>query len=557
MPKANEKLNNWKAEIRRGLNYQEVFGERKMWNTYYNYYHGNWKSDIYAVNKVFSILRSMIPRVYFRNPKILITGKRPEFEAKAVVNQAVANLLIRQMGIKQTLKKIIQDVFFCNRGMIKIGYSSQYGALSHLGKKALPANERLEYSTLVQQNFPWALRTNPENFVVPWGTSDLQTNTRWVAHRVVRLLDDVKKDTIYENTSDLKGGYVRKLRGKEEQQEGISDYIESGQAKTAAEYQGKNLEWVDIWEVRDLKRGEVLALNLNHNKFLRNPTEDTLQIDGAPFVDLCFNPDNDVYWGPSDVKIMAPLQEELNETRTQMSRHRKLNLIKFLYDSGKILPEEFNKLMDGEVGGGLGINELTRDSVVVFPIGEPVQLRQDAMDIERDLRDTVGFSRTDEGEYAGPPRRTKAEIQAVQSGHWIRVDERRDLVADFLIEVVKRVLQIVYKQWNQAQVIAVVGPDNAVHWVRYTGAELHGDYELEVDMDTGQPVTSETQRAEAEKLLALFTGRPDLVNERELAKGVLKLYPFIDVDRVLAPQQQGMGQPQVESMDQFAGGFGG
>jgi len=550
-----ERLAYWKAEIRRGQEYQNTFGERKHWNRYYNYYLGNWKKGVYAVNKVYSMLRSMVPRIYFRNPKLIINASRPEFEPRAAVNQAVVNMLIRQLGIKKTCKKIIQDAFFCNRGIVKIGYDREFSALPHLGKKSLPADEKVEYSNLVREGFPWAMRTSPEDFLVPWGTVDFD-DIRWQAHRVVRLLEDVKKDTIYENTADLKGGYERKLRGRNEQQAGISEQTITSQTEAIKVYAGKEAKWVEIWEIRDIKRGEVLAINLTHNKFLRSPIKDELQKGGVPFVDLCFNPDNDVYWGPSDVKILAPLQEELNEVRTQMSEHRRINLIKFLYDSDMLTPEQFKVLMDGQVGTALGIPGIRKEAVITLQVGEPVQLRIDAQEIERDVREVVGFARTEEGEYAGPPRRTKAEIDAVSGAHWIRVDERRDIMADFIIAVMQRVMRVVYDNWDQARVIPVVGPDNAVHWVQYTGKDLYGEYEWEVDMDTGRPVTTEVKRAEAEKLIGMYVGS-GLVNEPELIKSHLKLFDWIDVDRVAAPpQQMGMGPAQNETMEQFAGLYG-
>jgi len=219
--------------------------------------------------------------------------------------------------------------------------------------------------------------------------------------------------------------------------------------------------------------------------------------------------------------------------------------------------EEFQKLMDGKVGTALGLHNFSKDAIVPLQISEPVQLRYDAQDMERDIREVVGFARTEEGEYAGPPRRTKAEIEAVSSAHWIRVDERRDLMADFIIDLMKLVMRVVYANWDQARVIPVVGPDRVVHWVQYTGADLYGDYEFTVDMDTGRPVTTDVKRAEAEKLLTMYMERPDLVNTPELVKAHLKLFDWLDTDRVLAAAEPGMpGAPQFETMGAFEESFG-
>lgn len=556
----HDRLVYWKSQIRRGISYQQKFGLSKKWKDYHDYYYGKYKTEVYAVNKVFSMLRSLVPRIYFRNPKLIVSPKRPELEERAFVVQAVDNLLIKEMLMKETIKMIIQDAFFCNRGIAKIGYDTQYGSVPEFVVKEPPTDEAIEYDVTVKPGMPWVLRANPEHFLVPWGVASLR-DTPWVAHRVVRLLSDVKKDPIYENTGKLKGGLVRELRGMKDKEAGISDVVRGSQDEAIKEYQTAEEEWVEIWEIRDLKRGQILALNLDHDKFLRRPVSDELQKDGAPFEDICFNLDNDVYWGPSDMRILEPIQLELNEVRTQMSKHRKINVLKILFND-KISEEQVQKILSGDVGVAERIPELTKDDVVVVQVNEPVQLRVDAQDIERDGRETVGFARTEEGEYAGPPRRTKAEIQTVQQAHWIRIDERRDVVADFLVRAMEKVNKIVFEKWDQARVVPLVGPDASLHWVQFTGQELAGEYDLSIDIDTGRPVTTETKRSEAWELLERLTANEVVLahlNPRELLRNVLKLYDWIDTDRVLlAAEAQAGGMPaQIEGMGEFAQSFRG
>ena len=556
-----DKLVYWKSQIRRGISYQQKFGESKKWKDYHDYYYGKYKTDVYAVNKVFSILRSSVPRIYFRNPKVLVSPTRPELEERAFVVQAVDNLLIKQMMMKDTTKKLIQDAFFCNRGIGKIGYDTQYGSVPDYIMKEAPGEEAIEYDVTVKPGMPWVLRANPEHFIVPWGVASLK-DTPWVAHRVVRLLSDVKKDPIYENTGKLKGGLVRELRGMKDKEAGLSDTIKSSQDEAIKEYASADEEWVELWELRDLKRKHILTLNLDYDKFLRRPVSDELQTDGAPFEDICFNPDNDVYWGPSDMRILEPLQIELNETRTQMSEHRKINVLKLLINASKMTPEEAQKLMNGEVGGIALINELAQGDVFPLQIGEPVQLRADAMDIEKDIRETVGFSRLAEGAESVAPRKTKFEVQEMGQGHWIRIDERRDIVADFLVRTLEKVNRIIFAKWDTARVVPLVGSDAALHWVRFTGRELEGEYDLSVDVDTGRPVTTETKRSEAWELLERLGSSEILLqhlNIRELLRNVLKLYDWIDTDRVMPAQeaQGGPMAPQIEGMEQFAQGLRG
>jgi len=214
----------------------------------------------------------------------------------------------------------------------------------------------------------------------------------------------------------LKGGIVRKLRGVADKEAGISEVTQTSQTEAMKEYAETDEDWVEIWEIRDYKRGQILAINLDHNKFLRRPVYDDIQdsIQGVPFEDICFNPDNDVYWGPSDMRILEPIQLELNEIRTQMSKHRKINTLKFLIND-KISETEVQKLLAGDVGVALRIPGLVKDDVIVVQVGEPVQLRQDAIEVEKDGRETVGFSRIAEGAESVAPRKTKYEVQEMHT----------------------------------------------------------------------------------------------------------------------------------------------
>lgn len=555
MSKNAELLTHWKSEIRKAIKYREDFALSKHWKRYYAYYRGQAKSGIYSVNKYFSMLRSGIPRIYFRNPKIVAVPTRPGFEASAAVIQSVDNHILREINIKQTMKAVVQDVFFCNKGFVKVGYSREFGVLPDVGTKTLPADEDIEYNVSVKEDMPWALRTSPECFLVKWGTSTLN-DVQWVAHKVVRLLDDIKKDPTYTNTSKLQGGYVRELRGKKEGEMLVSEQTKSSQQVQLSSKGEEGEQWVEIYEIRDAKRGEILAINLDHDKFLRSPVNDELQIEGVPFVDLCFNPDNDIFWGPSDATLLEPHQREINDVKAQISQHRKINLIKFLYDRELMKPEQFEALMRGQVGAGLGIPGVTKNAIIALQPGEPLILKQDAIEIERDINETLGFPRTEAGEYAGPPRRTAEEVQQVSQAHWIRMDERRDLLADFLVDIVRKINQIIFTNWTEEHVAPVVGPDKALYWVKYTGKEIKGEYDFTVNIDTGKPITMDTRRQEAERLLDKVRADPNaaqIINVQELWRKVFSLYDWIDDDTIMKAPQQPM---QTATMGEFRQLFG-
>ncbi len=317
----------WKDEIKAGVRYRTIYGKAKKWNSYKNMYRGFWQDGIVPVNMIYAVGRSVVPQVYFRNPKVAISAKRPGFTAHATVLERLDQYIIKEMGYKNQLKSGVLDCFLMGRGPGILGYDSEYGfnpsftvgsaeedsSLTSFGKKG----EKIEYTDEVKPGMPWYLRCSPEDFIVPWGTRRFE-EARWFAIRKMRPLRDVKEDPKYTKTSTLKGAYHTKLEGS---LEGTSN------AKTQhSEKDGENA-WVELWEIHDKRTGKVMALSLDHDSFLRIE-EDHLQIEGLNAKVLGFNEDPDYFWWTPDARLIEVQQAEINDIRTSARYHRRVGLLK-------------------------------------------------------------------------------------------------------------------------------------------------------------------------------------------------------------------------------------
>ena len=136
------------------------------------------------------------------------------------------------------------------------------------------------------------------------------------------------------------------------------------------------------------------------------------------------------------------------------------------------------------------------------------------------------------------------------------MDERRDLLADFLVNVVRKINQIIFTNWTEERVAPVVGPDKAIYWVKYTGAQIMGEYDFTVNIDTGKPITMDTRRQEAERILDKVRADPnaqEFVNVEELWKSALGLYDWIDIDKVMKAPQATAQVTDMEGLQQMFG----
>lgn len=548
MSEKERSLQWYKDSIKNGLKFREKQAHSQLWPQYKAYYRHEFPSGIIPVNLVFSILRATVPQVYFRNPGVVVTPTRPglEYELHARLIEDLDNWLLRELFVKYQLKRLITDSFLCGTASGFIGYDSEFGFSKHatFTKGASisqydKSGNRIEYKEGINPGMPWFLRARPEDVVYPWGCED-KYSAEWVAYRVFRPLGDVRADSKYKGAADLRGSHVQRrtsgegtVMSSEHEQRDMKDH-----------------EWVELWTIHDSKTKEVLALTMDHDKFLRKE-EDLLQIEGLPVETLAFNPDPDYIYGIPDTRIIEPQLLELNEIRTQAMKHRRVDLLKLLYLKDAIKPEELKKLLSEDVQAAVAVEgdmADIRNSVMGLSPGASgilADLERAGEVVRGDVREMVGFSRSSTGEYQGKTHITKAEVDVVQWANQIRIDERQDMVADLVTNVVRRFNQLIFTYWDQPMVRSVIGPDGAKWWLQFKPSEIRDEYSIKVDPINVLPVDQRTKRQDAIQMAQAWSqmnaGRIKMGHPvpAELQRFFFSQFDGVDVDRMLADGAQG------------------
>jgi hypothetical protein len=514
----DEVVNFWAAEIKAGERYRDKYGQAKRWSDYRDYYRGEWNQTILPVNRIFSYGRSLIPRVYFRSPRVCATPTRPDLAAHARVVEAIDNWLIKETNLKQTLKRAALHAYLCGTGPIKLGYDSEFGFIptqmvdrntSTVTQVARNENRNIEYNVNINPGMPWADPCMPEDIIVPWGAK-YGTNLPWIAHRILRPLDDVKADQKYKNVGEIKG--TRRARVDESLTQKLY-------------FKNDELKYAELFEIRDMQYNEVIVI-CEDTVLLRQP--DALQVEGAPFEFIIFNEDPEYFWGIPDVRILEPQQLELNETRTQTAYHRRIALLKFLYLKGAIKEEELERFLSGKVGVAVGVDaESLASAISIMQPHIPPDLQAEAQNILNDMRESMGFSENQEGSFSrGRSPRSATEVTQVAQSFEARVNERQDIVADVLERVVRKWNQYIFSFWDQERVIEVVGPGGDQFWVKYTGEELKGEYTLKIDPESGFPVTHQVRLQAMDNLMKTYGGDP-LIDQIKLRMMHLEQYEML------------------------------
>lgn len=544
----------WSEYIRSAKRYKEKFGRSDDWYCYKQYYRGDFTGfneaagesgrDIYSYlpsNETFGLVRSMIPQIYFRNPYIMVSPRQPQGTGREIFSKMVEsmdNWLIQELDLKRTLKSAILDEFFTCRGIIKLGYDSEFGF-----SNKVPVGEvdvAGEYNTLVKTGMPFAIRVDPELWFVPYGSRE-GNNLEWCDHLIIKHFEDAKRSPLYNIPNDMKGTHVDKMMLSQSKQQVYDEYEGEGKA-----------DWIGIHEIRDARRKEITALVMPDGKIIRQAEEDILQIEGLPFVDFTFNEDPDFYWGPSTARIIEPQQLEINETRTQAMIHRKLSMLKFVYDNTRFSKKELEKFLRDEAGICAGVKGPPGEVIKEILPGIPNDLTAWPEIIRGDMRAAVGQGRNQQGSPIKQGGRTTArEAQIVDQATSLRMNEKKDIMADVLQKVMRKVNQIVFTMWDQERVQEVVGFDGARYWVEYKPSAIKGEYDLKVDVESMTPTTKELRRKDLVQVIQALSKNPN-ANISYLMQMLAREFDWLDVKQLL-PQAPEAKEGKPQTMNQFMG----
>ncbi len=537
--KEREEVEQWKHRLHRAEKYREKFGDSNNWSRYRDYYRNDYDKTrmVMPVNMVFAISRSIIPRTYFRNPRVIVTPTSPRMQVQAKLVEAIDNWLVERIGIKGQIRRGCLDCFLYGTSVLKTGYDSEFGysdpeegrEFSQHEEEMMwgivgPEEDRIEYDDNILPGTPWAKRVHPRDYYAPWGYIDI-AEFPWEGHRIIRHIDDVMDDDRYVAREKKNLKPTHRAKDIIDTFSGLSQRTSRG--ATDAEY-------VVLYEIFDKKSGRVKVVAPFCNGYLRNEVTPLL-VNGLPSAAMVWNEDTEAFWGVPDAKIIEPQQLELNEIRTQYQEHRRMAILKFLVKKGAISPRDMEKLRSGEVGAMVEIDaNLGPETLQEMKHMLQNDLLQAGNEVRRDIRETVGFSRNQLGEYDQSSRRTATEAEIVQQGAAIRVDERRDKAADMYTQALKRMNQYIFQFWDGRKVAQISGPGGMRQWVSFTGEQIRGEYDLRVDPDMAQAPNTMRRKQEALELLQVIAQfPPEAIDYQNLIRYVLEQYEGVHASHIL------------------------
>jgi len=445
--------------------------------------------DQMLVNIAFSTVNVISPTISVNYPKITVSAVASANAGNAVIAEAVVNYWWRRGDVRSEFRRAVKDVLVAGHGWIKVGY--RFVEESKVADDELDVTDPVSggeghTEMTIREDAPFAERVSVHDIFVDPDATTLK-DAKWVAQRIRRPIEEVKKDERYNKVVRAKVLVAA-----------TSKYSDDPSRKKIKD---KEIGYAEIWEYYDIRKGTMSIFSESGDGFLVEPTKMPYSF-GQPFVMIRNYDIPDMFYPMGDLESIEPLQRELNETRSQMMNHRKKFSRKYLYKEGSFDTLGRNALESDEDNVMVPVisDEPLLNVVTAFPaiINPPEFYNQSSM-IIGDIDRISGVSDFQRG--TSDIRRTATESSLLQDAANARTSDKLSVIEQAIAEVGRRMMQLAQQYMTGEAVARVTGKDGEPMWVTYDRDWLQGDFDFEVAAGSTQPHNESFKRQSALQMM--------------------------------------------------------
>lgn len=477
----------WMKRIHRSLKFRDQVRDDQNWKRIHDEYKGKYRVNSGGVNSppinlVYGYVETAIPRIYFRDPHMSVNPKGGQSVMGAKILELSVGYIFRQLNLKLQVLRLLKDAFLVGHGWLKFGYIGTFGQT-----ECEAPDESSEY---IKDEEIFVAYVPYEDVVFDVTLSqDPPHDCRWLAHRVIRPLVEIKADPKYTNTGRLRGNVsVRDSRGEK-----IEDTIKDS-----------DLDLFEFWEVHDKDTNKIYVVCDGTDKYLRE-TDNTYEMEGFPFSMLKFNSVPGEPYPLSDVYIIEAQILERVKLRAAQINHIKRWSRQLSVEEGAMTKEEMEKFAQGVDGT---VTQRKRGSQPPSPIQyADIQKESFQIDslIQQDIDAVIGQNETERGGTAKTDTNTKFELQSQQAGTSVRQSSRQDVLEDFLEEVTMKVISLIKQFQTTPRYVRITGmqPEQIAEafpglqmdetGIYFTKENIQGEYDCEAKAGSTLPLNRENK----------------------------------------------------------------
>src|SRR3990167_6974136 len=242
MEKKEKKLDPkaWIGRINRAQKFKDQVKDKQGWPRFLDEYKGDYRIagkaiQALPINLVYGYVHTAIAKLYFRDPYMSIAPKGGQFISRARVLETVINYIFGELNLKGENNKVLIDTFLVGHGWLKFGYSGDIQQAE--GEAPDAESEYIKNEEIWVSYVPW----EDVLFDVTL-CKDPPHDCRWIAHRIIRPIEEIKGNPRYENTEKLSSNVnVRDAKGEK-----IDDSLKDS-----------DLELFEFWEIWDKDSNKI------------------------------------------------------------------------------------------------------------------------------------------------------------------------------------------------------------------------------------------------------------------------------------------------------------
>ena len=470
-------------------------------------------------NVVFANCSIMVPMLYAKNPTISVTYEDSANEPlgksiEVLINKLISMRTAPGLNFKPKARRSVLTALLTNSAIIKVGWTQKQDssdeAIAELEKlstelenakspkKVKEVEGKIkaleEKVNLLSTAGPWCKAMLPNRLVVdPTAIEVGGTDANWMMewdylptsylNAVYATEEDGKHKSVYEPTHVM--GCVGGGDGGDPSTGGLDDQINNFQlVKDASMLQAgaygytstEQLEaasYTKVWWVWDKTTRRVLMYADNSWNWPIWVWNDPLKLPRFfPYFSLSFHESVAGVTPKGEVSYYLDQQDSINEINSEIRLARRWARRNILYNKRILSQEDAEAILNGPDGTARGVDvpegQKITDSIesVVPPSLKFPELFDTESNFQAINRIT-GVNDSMRGAQFKTNTTNKA-VQAYEQNVDIRVDERVDLIEDFIGDIMWNISMMCLQQWDVEEVTALIGAPAAAGWRRIT-----------------------------------------------------------------------------------------
>jgi hypothetical protein len=494
-------------------------------------------------NVVFANCSIMVPMLYAKNPTVTITTQNDASEPRGKALERLLNVLMPKksapgINLKPKMRRAVLTALLTNSAWIKIGWTFKQDSseeaiaeLQNLSTELENAKSRKEILAvegkimaleekiaMLSPSGPFVKNRLPHQIITdPTAVEPDGSDANWMMEEdflptaylnaVYAQKQGEEHRSVYEPTHVLnKGSGVHDVEEAVNNFKLLGDDLEAASHGYTNDKAFRTAQYTKVWYVWDRTTRRVLLFADNNWKWPVWVWDDPLRLPRFfPYFRLWFHEAVNSQNPKGEVSYYLDQQDAINEIHDEIRRGRQWAKRNILYNKNSMSQADVEQVLKGDDGTARGVDipEGTKIQDHVFSFVPPSLSMPELFNPDSKfaaINRITGINDAMRGAQFKTNTTNKA-VQAYQQNVDIRVDERVDLIEDFIADVMWNIGILCMMNWDAAEITGLIGSALAKAWTKITDArELETEFSARIEGGSIEKPNSRTKKEQALQL---------------------------------------------------------